>query len=440
MSSEDRPKVFDKTDQDKSSGEAVLILATVIGFFLVILIALCMLRHRKAAKMKVSNSKESIGGSHSRERASWTASTGPKYYDSESITNASLELIDDANLMLATGVEHGRYISNPTNSNQYYAYQNSNDGRVRKSNQWEYKSNRSNEHSTVIYQPESVLSSQYYSPYDKSTHCASEATDLSTSMEMIEEVDHIAMYGNNDKRKMYYHYNWTPEGRQILTHPINESQITSDLVAETPMPGINLFQSPLNEDNHNHWHLMGEDVTNSVSSAGSYTNEEIVSWASGSDRRLKGQRYNVIDEDAESLSEQGSRNTVRVSTPTSVEELGTVDIAIDNPFLGREESTTNSNDVTESHYRTGERNESQTVENYPQRRHSFEIEYETHDERLATSGYGDDSTLRGVTTGEKSYRVVDESNTPWMITEEKEPNIIRRSQVYQGYRSTVGMR
>lgn len=439
MSSEDRPKVFDKTDQDKSSGEAVLILAIVIGFFLVILIALCMLRHRKAAKMKVSNSTESIGGSCSRERASWTASTSPKYYDSESITDESLELIGNENLMLAAGVEHGRYISNPTNPNQYYAYQNSNDGQLRKSHQWEYNTNRSNEHNTIIYQSESILSSQYYSPYDKSTHCASEATDLSTSMEMIEEFDHLGMYGNNVKPKLYYHYNWTPEGRLALNHPISESQITSDSVAETSVLGINVFQSPLNEDNHNHWHL-DEDVTNSISSSGSYNYAEIVSWASGSDRRLKGQRYNVIDEDAESLSEQGSRNTVRVSTPTSVEKLETVDIAIDNPFLGREESTTNSNDVTESHFRTGERNELQTIGNYPPRRHSIEIAYATHDERLATSGYGDESTLRGVNTGEKSYRVVDESNMPWMITEEKEPNIIRRSQVYQGYRSTVGMR
>lgn len=436
MSSEDRPKVIDNTDQDKSSGEAVIILAIVIGFFLVMMIALCMLRHRKAVKMKVSNTKESVGGTHSRERASWTASTGPKYYDSESVTDASLELIGQENLMLANGVEHARYILNPTNMNQYYPYPTSENGLLRTSQQWEYNTNESNEHSTIIYQAENMLSSQYYSPYDKSTNCASEATDLSTSMEMIEECDNIEMYGNNLKRKQYYHFNWTPEGRQNLNYPPGESQITSEM----PISGINAFQGPPNGDNHNKWHLLGEDETSSVSSAGSYNSAEIVSWAIGSDGRLKGQRYNIRDEVAESLSEQGSRETVRISTPTSVEKLETVDIAVGTPFLGREQSTTNSNDVTDSHSSNGERDEMQTIGNYPPRRHSIEIDYETHHERLATSGYVAESTLRGVNPGEKAYRIVDDSNTPWMVTEKKEPNIIRRPQVYQGYRSTVGMR
>lgn len=425
MSNEVKPVVIDKRDQEKYSTEAVLILAVVLGFFLMILIFLCLIRRKKAVKTKLFTSKESIKGSHSRERASWTASTGPSYYVSHSSTDGSLELISEGALGISTGMGQA-FQRVGHNSGKFYDCEISEDGENGKVHELELNPMQSDGLSSVIYQPKTML----YPPdssYQKSTRCASEATYFSTSsVENLEDFQNYKMYEGHEIRGQYNQFNQYPEGPAVLEHPIGESQVGSNSILKIPLSNVDIVQNPVNQDSNNKWHFLSERPPSCSSASESYNSADLVSTHSGTVRHII-------------LSENRADDTA--------------DIALHTPFLESDQFTSSSSS-NEFPYDADERDGLHTSVNHKPHYDNIERVYEsenwsysgssTHKSRYsrnAPSGKEEEIPMRGSNAGEVQKRIT-AGGEPWVVSPtwkviDEDVNIIRRSPLHQGHRHSV---
>jgi len=399
MSSGNTQLIVDKTDQGRtSSNEAVVILVVVLGVFLLIMIGLCVIRYRVNDKIGFVGTK--------------SLSSDSKYKDQTLNSNwqARLNKIASpaAGETITRDEEHTKYRKGRlmVNDNRYKSYA-PNDG-LPKAHSYLVPGNRAGRLSHPAGQPEKqrrrrtfskllenaghrtsevvisetssishyreVLFEQYDEQYDKSTRCASEATDDFTSLEEMEESD-VTEEDNYDTFEVpITQLTSKPDECGPLNYKGNHSIMTSPSMRE-----ISLFAVPLHDSDYhaqpNRLHLLANDIDNKSTRSTPWYNpndkpDRSMKMMGVTERKIPNDRSSLatsystseptlvrrknrflIDQrntTAESgyvysQTEQKRKHPGGIVIPnSSAENQGTVDVAVEIPFINSEESTTES--------------------------------------------------------------------------------------------------
>jgi len=384
MSSGDTQSIVDKTDQgSNSSHEAVIIMALVLGFFLIILIGLCVLRYRVNEKiggvMKKSldsDSKWREQTSNSSQKARWNKMTTS--VAGESITHGEHAVYYRAQ---SVGNNPG-YQTNPYDRRSSFLSYPKAQKRVGRltypagsPEKWRRRQNFSKildyagHHPTneVIPETSSVsvreeaLFDHYDEQYDKSTRCASEATDDFTSLEKMEESDVTQENDQGSFGAPFAQLSIKPNDRGDLRYKSNPSIMNSPSIREISLSAVPLHdsddnapQSTRSTQNHNPNEkpqrtvqmlrvIEGKSPHSGISIATSRSTSELTSVRRKS-RRFTDQRYTTAKSGyADSQTEQKLKHPGEIMIPnTSTENQGIVEVAVDTPFFESDRSITES--------------------------------------------------------------------------------------------------
>jgi len=427
MSSNSKPIIIDNTDQEKSSAEAILIITIVLGFFLSILIGLCILRHRETVKRLLAT-KESSRSSYSREHVAETMSTSPRYLESLSTTEGSLELIRNGKMTPLGNVEHAYHLSYPQSSSNYWEYESSENVLRRKSKEFVYYDVvQTDDRESVISPHEMMPYYEYESVYSQASGSICEET-FSTSMEKIEDYEPLWTHQDHINRGQYDHYNYDPEVRLAVNRRWSGSQIASKSLSGISRSGINVY-CRRDQANHHKWQFLGDD--NTSSSSVSTFDVEKVPPHHGNVRRLKGQgRFSGPGDYTDSSTSGERKIPVRIQIPGTAQN-GIVDIAVHTPFLERGTSTTMAGGIIDSQFAMGRRNVLKSSENGPRHPDDFPIMYSNQEALLGLHGHvwKDDRNPQGLYERENpriltSCGVHDAPWSTWMVSEEESSNMI----------------
>jgi len=401
MSGNDTQLVLDQTDLGRtSSNEAVMILAVVLGFFLTIMICLCVLRYRVSEKIGVVATRSLSSDPRYREQTSntswhtrWNKSASP--VAGELITHDEEQTNYRKDQSIVNDNRYQRYAPNdsvPKVSKAHsYPMPGNRAGRVSHparppekrrrrptfSKPLDYAGHRTSEvipETSSISHREETLLEQYDEQYDKSTRCAGEATDDFTSLEEMEESDVTEEDNQDIFETPITQLSSKPDERGPLNYKGNHSIITSPSIREISLSAVPLHDS----DNHaqpNTWHLLANDIDNDSTRSTQYYNpndkpDRLMHMRPVIERRIPNDRSSIatsystseptsvrrkniflIDQrntTAESgylssQTEQKRKHPGGIMIPhSSAENQGTVDVAVETPFIDSEESTTDN--------------------------------------------------------------------------------------------------
>lgn len=424
MSGHRKPVIIDNTDQEKSSAEAILIIAIVLGFFFSILIALCLLRHRETVKRLLTN-KESSRGSYSREHVSRTMSTSAQYLEELSTTEGSLELIRNGEMTPLGNVEHAYCLRYPQNASNYWEYESSENALRRKSREFVYYDVIQIDDRDSVPR-EMIPYYEYGSAYTWASGSRSEAT-FSTSMEKIENYEPLCTHEDHINREQYDRYNYIPEGRLAANHLNSGSQIMSKSLWGLSPSDVNVY-CRRDQANHHKWQFLGDDNIsgNSPSTFNAEKNPPHgnVIW-------LKGQgRFPAQGVYTDSSTSGERKIPVRIQIPSTAHR-GIVDIAVHTPFSDRAMSTTTGSEITDSQFVRGRRNVLRTSENGPRHADNFPIIYRNQEAVMSLPGQAgkDDRNPQSLYERENlrmltSCGVHDKPWSTWMVSEEESSSMV----------------
>jgi len=426
MSSNSKPIIIDNTDQEKSSAEAILIIAIVLGFFLSILIGLCISRHRETVKRLLAT-KESSRGSYSREHVAGTMSMSPRYLESLSTTKGSLELIRNGEMTSLGNAEHAYHLSYPQSASNYWEYESSENVLHRKSKEFMYYDViQTDDRDSVISPHEMIPYYEYESTYSKASGSISEET-FSTSMEKIEDYEPLWTHEDHINREQYDRYNYFPEVRLTVNHRRSGSETVSKSLSGISRSDINLY-CRRDQANHHKWQFLGDD--NSSSSVSTFNGEKTPPHHENV-RRLKGQgRFSAQGVYTDSSTSGERKIPVSIQIPGTAHR-GIVDIAVHTPFSEKATSTTMAGGIADSQFARGRRNVLRSSENGPRHPDDFPIIYRNQEAVIGQHGHvrKDDRNPKGLFERENpqmltSYAVHDAPWSTWMVSEEESSNMI----------------
>jgi len=394
MSSGDTQLIVDKTDKGSaSSHEAVIILAVVLGIFLVILVGLCVLRYRVNEKIGAGCTKSLDSDSKYREQtsnASWQARLNKMTsVAGESITEDELTMYRRAQ-SAGNNLVYKGYRNDQLPSIHSYPKVRKRAGRVsppagspekrrRRQNfsklldyAGHHQTNEIIPETSSVFIREEALYDHYDEQYDKSTRCASEATDDFTSVEKMEESDVTHEYDQGAFGVPIAQLSGRPNELGHFRYKSNPS-ITSPSIREISLSAVPLhdpddnapprtwhmgdefdkystrstqYQNP-NEKPHRTVHMLrvieGRSPTAGISIATSCSTSELAAGQRKS-RRAIDQRYTAVESVyVESQTEQKRKHPGEVIIPNpSTKNQGTVEVAVDTPFFESERSITES--------------------------------------------------------------------------------------------------
>jgi len=356
MSSNRKPIIIDKTDEEKSSGEAIVVIAVVLGFFLTILIGLCILRRRETIK-RLWATRESARGSYRKEQPSGTKSTSPQYLEALSAAEGSFELVRNGGITPLGQVEHVYHLEYPQSATNNYEYESSEKVLHRNSPELEYYVEIHSDDSGSIIFPHEM--NHYYeqgSAYSKATRCASEAT-FSTSMEKIEDYEPLWMYEDHVNREQYDSYNYISEGRLAINDPVTLAQNTSNSLSEMSPLDINVSKRG-GHAIQDKWHFLEGDNTRGSTISTSKVEKTPPHYGIG--RTGEGQSI------SQSLS---SNSLTSLERKSAVEQIprtvsrGIVDVPVYTTRSERATSSTMASEITDSPFASGRNDIFHTSEN-----------------------------------------------------------------------------
>jgi len=356
MSSNHKPIIIDKTDQENSSGEAIIIVAVVLGFFLTILIGRCILRQRETIK-RLWATRQSSRGSFSMEQPSGTKSTSPQYLEALSTTEGSFELVRNGEITPLEQGEHLYHLEYPQSATNYYEYESSEKFLHRNTPEFEYYDEiQSDDSGSVIFPHEMNHYYEHGSAYSKTTRSASEVT-FSTSMEKIEDYEPLWMYEDHINREQYDSYNYISEGRLAINDPVNLAQNTSNSFTEMSQLDTDVPKRG-GDANQDKWHLLNDD--NASGSTISTSNVEQTPPHYGNGRTGEGQSF------SQSLYSNSLTNLERkspvVQIPRTVSR-GFVDVAVHTTLSDRTTSSNMASEITDSQFERSRRDIGHSPEN-----------------------------------------------------------------------------
>jgi len=388
MSSGDSQLIVDKTDKSStSSHEAVIILAVVLGVFLVILIGLCVLRYRVNEKIGVVVAKSLDSDSKYREQtsnSSWQARLNKMTsVAGESITQDELTMYRRAQ-SVGNNLVHNSYRNDELPNVHSYPKVRKRAGRVAHPAASPEKRRRrqlldySGHHQTneIIPETTSVFIREealydHYEQYDKSTRCASEATDDYTSVEKMEESDVTHEYDQGGFGVPIAQLSGRPNDLGHYRYKSNPSIMTSPSIRRLSLSAVplhdsddnapprtwnlgndfdknstrsTLYRNP-NEKPHRTVQMLrvieGKSPTAGISIATSYSTSELGAVQRNS-RRVIDQRYSTVESGyVDSQTEQKRKHPGDIIIPNpSTKNQGIVEVAVDTPFFESERSIT----------------------------------------------------------------------------------------------------
>jgi len=382
MSSNRKPIIIDRTGQENSSGEAIIVIAVVLGFFLTILIGLCVLRRRETIK-RLRATTESSKGSYSMEQVSGTKSTSPPYLEALSASEGSFELVRNGGITPLEQVENIYHLEYPQSATNYCEYESSEKVLHRNSPEFEYYDEiQSDDSGSIIFQGEFNHYYEHGSDYSKTTRSAAEETS-STSMEKIDDYELLWMYEDHINREQYDSYNHTPEVGLAIKHPVNVAQNTSNLFSEMSPLDINVSKRG-GHANQDKWHFLNDDNTSGSTISTSNVEKTPPHHWNGIKSELRSLTQSLY---SDSLTSLEKKNPVGIQIPETVSK-GIVDVAVHTPYSNRTTSSTMTSEITDSQFARGRKDIFHSPENGQQHPDNGPLGYRNQEAAMIVYGEG----------------------------------------------------